>query len=121
MFDKNRLSLLLFRFWWVILLCVIVAMLGSFAWAQRQLPVYTTKAVVEVAQQEERIVNVQSVKSENPGGMDYILTVAESLKADAVLLGAAKNSDLYEELRRTGMADAGEEGGSDLEEGDAAD
>ena len=106
MFDKNRLSLLLFRFWWVILLCVILAMLGSFAWAQRQLPVYTTKAVVEVAQQEERIVNVQSVKSENPGGMDYILTVAESLKADAVLLGAAKNSDLYEELRRTGMADA---------------
>ena len=106
MFDKNRLSLLLFRFWWIILLSVIVAMLGSFAWAQRQLPVYTTKAVVEVAQQEERIVNVQSVKSENPGGMDYILTVAESLKADAVLLGAAKNSDLYEELRRTGMADA---------------
>jgi capsular exopolysaccharide synthesis family protein len=68
--------------------------------------VYTTKAVVEVAQQEERIVNVQAVKSENPGGMDYILTVAESLKADAVLLGAAKNSDLYEELRRSGMADA---------------
>jgi polysaccharide biosynthesis transport protein len=106
MFDKHRLSLLLFRFWWVILLSVIVAMLGSFSWAQRQLPVYTTKAVVEVAQQEERIVNVQAVKSENPGGMDYILTVAESLKADAVLLGAAKNSDLYEELRRTGMADA---------------
>jgi capsular exopolysaccharide synthesis family protein len=106
MFDKHRLSLLLFRFWWVILLCVIVAMLGSFSWAQRQLPVYTTKAVVEVAQQEERIVNVQAVKSENPGGMDYILTVAESLKADAVLLGAAKNSDLYEELRRSGMADA---------------
>jgi capsular exopolysaccharide synthesis family protein len=106
MFDKHRLSLLLFRFWWLILLCVIIAMLGSFSWAQRQLPVYTTKAVVEVAQQEERIVNVQSVKSENPGGMDYILTVAESLKADAVLLGAAKNSDLYEELRRSGMADA---------------
>lgn len=106
MFDKHRLSLLLFRFWWLILLCVIVAMLGSFSWAQRQLPVYTTKAVVEVAQQEERIVNVQAVKSENPGGMDYILTVAESLKADAVLLGAAKNSDLYEELRRSGMADA---------------
>lgn len=106
MFDKHRLSLLLFRFWWLILLSVIVAILGTFAWAQRQLPVYTTKAVVEVAQQEERIVNVQSVKSENPGGTDYILTVAESMKADAVLLGAAKNSDLYEELRRTGMADA---------------
>lgn len=106
MIDKHRLSLLLFRFWWLILLCVIVAMLGSFSWAQRQLPVYTTKAVVEVAQQEERIVKVEAVKSENPGGMDYILTVAESLKADAVLLGASKNSDLYEELRRTGMADS---------------
>ena len=70
MIDKNRLRLLLFRFWWLILLAVIVTMLSTFAWMQRQVAVYSSRAVIEVAQQEDVILKVEGVKKDNPAGSD---------------------------------------------------
>jgi capsular exopolysaccharide synthesis family protein len=106
MIDKNRLRLLLFRFWWLILLAVIVTMLSTFAWMQRQVAVYSSRAVIEVAQQEDVILKVEGVKKDNPAGSDYLSTVAESLTGDGVLLAAAREIDLYDELRKSGQTDS---------------
>lgn len=103
--DKQRIRYLFERYWWLILLIITGSVLGTFAWLQRQPSIYSARAVVEVAQAEDRILNINSVKTENPAGSDYITTVAESLTGAQVLIEAAKATGLYEEVSRGGMTD----------------
>lgn len=104
--DKQRIRYLLLRYWWIPLLTITGSWVGTSAWLQRQPSLYSARAVIEVAQAEERILDVKSVKSENPAGNDYISTVAESLVGAQVLIEAARSIGQYDEMRHSGMIDA---------------
>ena len=104
--DKQRVSYLFWRYWWLVVLIAVLSMAGTAAWLQQQAAVYSATAVIEVAQSVQPILDIKSAQSDNPQGTDYISTVTESLTGSEVLLQAADAIGLKAELEAQGMTDA---------------
>ena len=104
--DKQRVSYLFWRYWWLVVLIAVLSMAGTAAWLQQQAAVYSATAVIEVAQSVQPILDIKSAQSDNPQGTDYISTVTESLTGSEVLLKAAHAIGLKAELEAQGMTDA---------------
>ena len=68
--DKQRVSYLFWRYWWLVVLIAVLSMAGTAAWLQQQAAVYSATAVIEVAQSVQPILDIKSAQSDNPQGTD---------------------------------------------------
>jgi len=91
-FDFNRYLLLFRRGLWLIAVIVCVVTAGTYAWLARQPKIYASRAVVQVEQEEAKVMGskVEEVQSEKLEAEDYIQTIVQSLTSNSVMLRVAQ-------------------------------
>lgn len=94
--DFQRLFYLLFRRWWIIALFVGVTLLATLGSLMTQPKIYESRAVLQVQQQEQRVLNVESVSEDNPLSADFINTVVGALTSRNLLLRVVEANRLAE-------------------------
>lgn len=92
--DFTRLFYLLLRRWWMIALFVGVTMLATLGSLLTQPKIYTSRAVLQVQQEEQKVLNMESVSQANPSSPDFINTVVEALTSRNLLLRVVKANNL---------------------------
>ncbi len=106
-FDLTTIRMMIRRFWWMIPLILGGALAGTWAWLQRQQPVFSSRAVIEVAQNEQRVVKMDSVKTDNPAGLDYVNTAVEAVLGSNVMLKAAEAVGIKQAMVQQGLNETG--------------
>ena len=91
-FDFSRYILLFRRNLWLILVIVCIVMAATYAWVSRQPKLYASRAVVEVEQEEAKVLGskVEDVRTDNLESDDYIQTIVQSLTSTPVMLRTAQ-------------------------------
>ena len=84
--DLRRLYYLLLQRWWIIALVVGVSMIGATGYVMRQPKIYESRAVLQVQQSEQQVVNIDGVSQENPSSPDFINTVVQSITSRNLML-----------------------------------
>ena len=75
----KRYYFLILRRLWLILLIVTVTMVATWAWLERQPPIYASKATIQVEQAERKVVKIEDVESKNLESLEYLNTLIQSL------------------------------------------
>ena len=94
MFDFHRLANLLRAKAWTIaaVACVIfVAAAAYLIWAPR---VYESRAVIQVQQEAQKVVNIANVSEEKPETNDYLNTVVQAFTSRKLMLRVIRSSGL---------------------------
>ena len=94
--DLSRLFYLLLRRWWMIALFVGVTMLATIGSLLTETKIYQSRAVLQVQQQEQKVLDVEKVSEANPSSPDFINTVVEALTSRNLLLRVVKANKLAE-------------------------
>ena len=84
--DLRRIYHLLLQRWWVITLLVGVSMMAATGYVMRQPKIYESRAVLQVQQSEQQVVNIDGVSQENPSSPDFINTVVQSITSRNLML-----------------------------------
>lgn len=92
--DFRRIFHLLLHRWWVVAIIVAICMLAALAQVMRQPKIYESRAVLQVQQKEQQIVNIDGVNQENPSSPDFINTVVQSLMSRNLMLRVIDASNL---------------------------
>lgn len=94
--DLSRIFYLLLRRWWMIALFVGVTMLATLGSLLTQTKIYQSRAVLQVQQEEQKVLDVEKVSEANPSSPDFINTVVEALTSRNLLLRVVKANKLDE-------------------------
>ena len=91
-FDFHRYFFLVQRRLWLLIVIVCLAMIGTFAWLSRQPKIYASRAVVQVEQEEAKVLGskVEDVQSAKLSAGDYLETIVQSLTSNSVMIGVAQ-------------------------------
>src|SRR5258708_478281 len=91
-FDFNRYLFLIQRRLWLVIVLVCLAMIGTFAWLSRQPKIYASRAVVQVEQEEAKVLGskVEDVQSTNLTQGDLLQTIVQSVTSNSVMIGVAQ-------------------------------
>ena len=92
--DFKHLGYVLLKHIWTIVLIVIVGMVitGAVVWI---LPdIYESRAVLQVQQQEKKVLKSEKVSEETPGSTDFVNSVVQSLTSRNILLRVIKANNL---------------------------
>ena len=92
--DFSRIFYLLIRRWWMIALFVGVTMLAALGSLLTQPKIYESRAVLQVQQEEQRVLDVEDVNQANPSSPDFINTVVEALTSRNLLLKVVEANNL---------------------------
>lgn len=84
--DLRHIYHLLLLRWWIIAIVVGVSMMGATGYVMRQQKVYESRAVMQVQQSEQQVVNIDGVSQENPSSPDFINTVVQSITSRNLML-----------------------------------
>ena len=94
--DFSRIFYLLLRHWWMIALFVGVTMIATLGSLMTQKKIYASRAMLQVQQQEQNVLNVENVSEINPSSPDFINTVVETLTSNNLLLRVVEANKLAE-------------------------
>jgi polysaccharide biosynthesis transport protein len=83
--DMNAIMRLLLGKGWLIVSCVVLALIGAAVYVQRAPRVYEATTTVQVEQEDAKIVKAEQVVSEDMRGLDILNTVAQKLCNAALL------------------------------------
>ena len=92
-FDFHRLANLLRAKAWIIaaVACVIfVAAVAYIIWA----PIYESRAVIQVQQEAQKVVNIADVSEEKPETNDYLNTVVQAFTSRKLMLRVIRSTGL---------------------------
>ena len=84
-FDWKRYYFLLLRRWWIIGLITVVVTSGVAGWVFRQPKIYTSSAVLQVEQEEKKVLKMDDLQNEKPDTADYLNTIAQALTNATVM------------------------------------
>jgi succinoglycan biosynthesis transport protein ExoP len=93
-FDFGYLSRLLLSKWWLIGLIVVLCLSAAIAYLIVTPKVYESRAVVQVAQEAQKVVNIQDINQEDYKEADALKTVEQSLLSETLLLRVVKANGL---------------------------
>lgn len=86
LFDFRRLWNLVLSRWWIIALIVGFAALSTIGYLLTATKIYESRAVLQVQQQEQQVVNIDGVREDNPSTLDYVNSVVQALTSRNLLL-----------------------------------
>src|SRR6185503_15165897 len=69
---------------WVIGLCLLIAALSTTAYVIRAPRIYEAKLVLQVEQEEQKILNIQRLQAEDPQSLEFLKTVEQTLQSPAL-------------------------------------
>ncbi len=84
-FDAKRLYHTLIERLWLIVVCLVLAALLTAGYIQRQPVLYAASAVVQIEQEETRVVKVEKFQADDLRWMDALRTIEQTMKSRAVL------------------------------------
>jgi polysaccharide biosynthesis transport protein len=93
-FDFGYLYHLLLSKWWLIILVVVLIVSAAIAYLIVTPKIYESRAVVQVAQEAQKVVNIQDINQEDYKDADALKTVEQSLLSDTLLLRVVKANGL---------------------------
>ena len=95
-FDFNRYLFLIRRRLWLLIVIVCLGGLGMFAFLSREPKVYASRAVIQVEQEEAKVLGskVEAVQSDELEAADLMETLVESLTSNTVLIGVVHSLNL---------------------------
>ncbi|HEY0456147.1 MAG TPA: polysaccharide biosynthesis tyrosine autokinase, partial [Verrucomicrobiae bacterium] len=70
---------------WLILLCLVIAALATATYLLRTPKVYAAKSVLQVEQEEAKILNIQRIQQEDLQGQEVLKTIEQTLQNRAML------------------------------------
>ena len=83
--DVHRVIRLLLDKSWLIVTCVVLAVIAAAVYVERAPRVYEAVTTIQVEQEDAKIVTADQVVSEDMRGLDILNTVAQRLKGTALL------------------------------------
>src|SRR5215212_360944 len=92
--DLTFIFDVLWRRGWLILLCVAVALAFGLAYLQRTPKIYAAKTVIQVEQEERKIVKIEGIQSADLKTLEVLKTYEQSIVNPEVLLRVIHNHDL---------------------------
>ncbi len=66
---------------WIIALCCLVAGLATTAYLYRAPKIYQANLILQVEQEEQKILNIQRVQQEDPASVEFLKTVEQTLQS----------------------------------------
>lgn len=84
--DFQRLYYLMRRRWWVIAIIVGIATISSLGWVMRQPKIYESRSVLQVQQEEQKVVKIDDVQKDNLSTQDFINTIVQTLTSRNLML-----------------------------------
>ena len=94
LFDFRRLYNLVLSRWWIIVLVVGFTALVTLGYLFTATPIYESRAVLQVQQQEQQVVNMEGVREDNPSTLDYVNSVVQALTSRNLLLRVVDANNL---------------------------
>jgi polysaccharide biosynthesis transport protein len=94
LFDFRHLYHLLLHHWWTIALVVGFAGLATIGYLFTATKIYESRAVLQVQQSEQRVVNMDQVREDNPSTLDYVNSVVQALTSRNLLTRVVKANNL---------------------------
>lgn len=79
---------------WLVALCVVMGLAGAGVYIMRFEEFYTASVVVEVAQEEQKVIDVESLVDFDFKQVEILKTIEQKLKTKAVLLRVVEKLDL---------------------------
>lgn len=95
----NAIYHLLMRRAWLISACVVVAAFAGMSYLARTPKLYAARTVVQVEQNETKVINIQSVTPEDTSTAELLKTIEQNFMSKDLLLRTVKNSGLAENPR----------------------
>jgi polysaccharide biosynthesis transport protein len=93
--DFTRYLHLFLRNFWLVVFIVAAALGAMFAWLVHQTPQYAAKAVVQLENEQQRVLGkVEDVQPQVLTTDDYLNTVAQSFGSETLMLNVARASGL---------------------------
>lgn len=93
-FDFKRIYHTIVERLWLVVTCIILAALATAGYIQRQPVLYLSNAIVQVEQEEARVVKVEKFQQEDLRWLDALRTIEQTLKSRAVLERVAETLHL---------------------------
>ena len=84
---------------WLIALCLLVAGLGTATYLIRSPKIYAAKLVVQVEQEEQKILDIQRVQQENPQSLEFLKTVEQTLQSRSLFERVIDTNGLASDVR----------------------
>lgn len=104
-FDFKMLWHVLVERFWIVLLCLVVAILGAVGYIQRAPVLYAATATVRVEPEEQKILKVEKVVSDDrTAGLDSLRTIEQGFKARSLFERVAVANNLAKDLSFRGTA-----------------
>jgi capsular exopolysaccharide synthesis family protein len=94
LFDFRRLWNLVLSRWWIIALIVGFAALSTLGYLLTATPIYESRAVLQVQQQEQQVLSMDQVREDNPSTLDYVNSVVQALTSRNLLLRVINANNL---------------------------
>ena len=79
---------------WIVTLCLVVFLAAGGVYLRRAPVLYSSTATIQVEQPQQQIFRADNVPYENLQALDFLQTVAQSLKARPLLEGVAETNQL---------------------------
>jgi succinoglycan biosynthesis transport protein ExoP len=93
-FDFGYLYRLLWSKWWLIILVVVLIVSAAIAYLIVTPKLYESRAVVQVAQEAQKVVNIQDINQDDYKEADALKSVEQSLLSQTLLLRVVKANGL---------------------------
>jgi len=84
---------------WIIGLCVLAVGCVTAAYLYRAPRIYVAKVVLQVDQEEQKIINIQSVQKEDLQSVEFLKTVEQTLQSRALLARVIETNNLAKDPR----------------------
>lgn len=92
--DFERMINLIRSKLWLVITVAGLIFLAAFAYVLRTPRIYESRAVIQVEQSTQKVVDIDEVSQENPQTLDFLNTVAQALKSRKLLIRVVKANDL---------------------------
>ena len=84
---------------WLIGACLLVAALGTAAYLVRAPKIFAGKLVLQVEQEEQKILNIQRVQQEDPQTLEFLKTVEQTLQSRSLFDRVIETNKLHTDAR----------------------
>ena len=97
-FDFKRLYHTLLERLWLVAICIVLSVIVTAGYIRRQPTLYVANAVVQIEQEEARVVKVDKFQTEDLRWMDALRTIEQTLKSRTVLERVVETLNLTKDL-----------------------
>lgn len=110
--NLQRYFFLFLRYSWLLILLIGLSVAAGWIHYKRQVPIYASRATLEVESEQANIVNIKDVKESRIATLDVINTVVQNLTSNSLMLAVAKKikrTDQWAARNPTGVLPAEQE------------